>query len=104
MPDYRETTATGKAYRRCYKLEVNNPLGAVPSIRFLEEEVLEVGETCVTRPNTEMFVKMDSMTSIQALDPSTGLTTGQVLTHNDLYAILYSAYMHAARKRDSLEG
>lgn len=101
MPDYNETTVTGSAWQRCKQVVVDNRLGVTPSIRFDEERVtaLSDGDT-VHRNLGALSVPFDPAAVIELRDPATGEATGATITHAEVYAILYSAYLGTAIARD----
>lgn len=102
MADYNETTVTGSAWQRCCQVVVDNRRGVTPSIRFDEERLtaLSDGDT-VRRALGALTVPYDATAVVELRDPNTGETTGETITHAEIYAILYSAYLGAALARDA---
>ena len=102
MADYNETTVTGSAWQRCKQVVVDNRRGVTPSIRFDEERVtaLSDGDT-VHRALGALTVPFEPQAVVELRDPATGEVTGETITHAEIYAILYSAYLGTARARDA---
>ena len=42
MPDYKETQVTGKSWRRCYRVVMENPLGGNPAVNYAQEDVVQL--------------------------------------------------------------
>lgn len=108
MPLYKEQTTTEtietKTYVRSYKVEIENPLGGLPSIVYQEEKVLrrddgdfsqgrisDIKETLSDSNQEEVF---------DLIDPESGEVVGQG-TYNQLRVLVYSLYFHLATKRDN---
>lgn len=105
--DYKQSEVSGSSWVRCNQIVVVNPADNTPKfIQFREEQIINVGEEHIARELgvlMEYFNEVTTGEEIQILNPVTGEATGAVLTYADVYAILYSSYMHAARKRDDVE-
>lgn len=102
MPSYSKVAAEAVTFRRCVRVEISNPLGGTAVIQFYEEDVYVVDGVTVSRPVTPISVSVVPTTPIDVYDPSTGQPTGASITHSDVYAYLYSAYMASALARDNL--
>ena len=102
MANYQETSVSGTEYTRCRKIEIINPLGEVPSVRFSEERVTVLLNKVLfdSLPN-EMVIPFDASKSFSVLDPTTGASTGVTSTWGDIYALIYSAYIAEATERDN---
>ena len=102
MPDYNESTITGHAWQRCSQIVIDNARGITPVVRFDEEQVIAldgVGEAKKTLGT--LAVEFDPAVEIPLRDPQSGELTGDVMTFGEVYAVLYSAYIDAALKRDA---
>lgn len=100
---YRPGQITGQSYMRTNRIEIINKASHLPpKVVFHEERVIE-GETGVmTRfPEGQCVLEHDPALAIPLLDPATGEATGETLSMNELYAMVYSVYMHAATARDA---
>jgi len=102
MSDYKESTVAGTAWQRCCQIVIDNPRGAVPSVRFEEEEVLALADGReIKRSLGALALPFDPAQEIPLRDPATGELTGDLTTYGAAYALLYSAYMAAAEARDA---
>lgn len=101
MPDYKESSITGRQWQRCHTVIVRNPLGQTPTMEFEEETVVEFGAE--QRKQWSKGCSMDFVAeqTIPLRDPTTNALTGTTVTHAELYQILYSLYMQAAEARDA---
>lgn len=102
MANYNETEVAGSNWQRCHQVVIDNRLGITPSIRFDEERVtaLANGEA-VRQPMGSLAVPSEPGGTVEMRDPETGEPTGETITHAEIYAILYSAYLGTALARDA---
>jgi len=105
QPDYRQQTISGSQWTRCLHIEANNPYGGQPSIRFDEEVrvVLQAGQTLGTPSGSIERPFTDPFATFPLLDPTTGAPTGAIITHGQVYAILWSLYIDSAQRRDAAD-
>jgi hypothetical protein len=104
MTNYTKTTVLGVSYIRARQLTVYNPLNAPPRLSILEEEVVTTATGDIfQRDVSSLDIDYDPAAAeiVPILDPTTGLPSGQQLTHAEIYAILYSVYFQAAIARDA---
>lgn len=111
MPNYNESTLAGTSWQRCKAMYISNPLDPQPGLdgkimgayaSFDEEQVvlLDTGEK-FKRSVGSFAVEFDPVSGqFPVLNPETGVPTGSTITHQELYAILYSLYIDSATKRD----
>ena len=101
--DYKQATITGDSWQRCLHIEINNPSGATPSIRFDEERriALADGTSIGTQAGSINKDFTDPAVEFPLLDPSTGNPVGATISHGEVYAILWSLYMALAAERDA---
>lgn len=103
MADYNESTVAGQTWQRAYQIVIENTRGSAPVIRFDEERVIALEDgTEVRKPLGNLAVSFDPTASIPLLNPLTGEPTGGTITHGEVYAILYSAYIASALARDAV--
>lgn len=103
MSDYKETDVVGKAWSRCYQIEIDNVRGRPPAVQFLEERVLVLDDGQDIRQNQgPLAVDFDPARVIPIRNPETGEPTGATATYGEAYVLLYSAYIDAALARDAL--
>lgn len=106
MPDYNESQIAGTAWQRTGYIAINNPrpTEGVPSITFMEEQVIPLGGGQEhTRPLgglVETFAPENYGETFDLLHPETGEAVGQA-TYMEVYVMLASAYRHVANKRDA---
>lgn len=99
---YRPGAFAGQSYMRTNRIEILNPAAHLPpTVVFHEERVLEGPTGVLSRwPEGQCVLEHDPNLVIPLLNPLTGEPTGQSLGMNELYAIVYSVYLHAATARD----
>ena len=104
MSNYKETTITGSSYTRCNQVLISNRLGAVPTVKFDEQVVvsLETGGAIINGSGS-IEMPFDAAKMIPLIDPTTGASTGQSISYDAIYAMLYSAYIDAATARDAAQ-
>jgi hypothetical protein len=100
MTDYRQSTLTGNKWRRCFEILIKNPYNGQPTVTFQEQDMADFNNQILELGRDTVSINVSSEQEISILDPTTGLDTGQKITHGQLYAILYSAYINAALTRD----
>ncbi len=101
--DYKQSTVTGESWQRCLHIEINNPSGATPSIRFDEERRIALADgTSIGTPAGAIHKDFtDPAAEFTLLNPETGEPVGQQITHGFVYAVLWSLYMALAAERDA---
>lgn len=103
MPNYKETSISGSEYQRCCEIRIVNPVGKVPSISFVEQKVATIGESTIETPASSIEISFDPTKVIELRDPQSGELSGASMTFEEVYAVLYSAYIQEATARDALE-
>ena len=101
MPDYKESSVAGSTWQRCHTVTISNQTGQVPSIIFQEERVIALDGEDIHQFVDGCTKLFDQEATFPLLDQVTNLPTGQVMTHAEFYAILYSLYMQTALERDA---
>lgn len=101
MPNYQESTVTGTQWRRACRVVIENPLNAMQSIKFVEEDAISLGVAVHTSICANLDAPFDSAATFPILDPTTDLPVGRDATHGEIYGLLYSLYMHLAKERDA---
>ena len=104
MANYKETTIMGESWQRCCQIVIENPPGQPPLVRFDEERILSLsaGGAEVRTPAGTLCVPFDPAREFALLDPVTGEPAGGTATYADVYGLLFSAYLDAARVRDAI--
>ena len=101
MSDYQETTAEGKLWKRCRQLIIDNPHIGDKLVRFFEENIVTIGGMTVRSDAGFCQTTFASDALVPVLDIATQEPTGEMVPHARIYELLFSAYMHAARARDT---
>lgn len=103
MANYRESALAGNSYTRCKELYISNPMAGMgsPRVTFIEEEVLNI-DANTRQVDAGSCKKIFNSPELIALrNPITSELTGDTLSHEMLYVILYSLYMQTALERDA---
>ena len=104
MPDYKETTLAGTAYTRAHQVVIANPLVGVKAVSFYEEQIVNLGDEQMQRPQggiQEPFTADNATEAFPLLNPVDGTPLGATMKYQDLYVALHSLYFHVAAKRDA---
>jgi hypothetical protein len=113
--NYKQSDITGTTWTRCRAITINNPLpgkGAVdivtsqpigPNCIFIEETALTVGNETLTFDSGGCQATYVAANTIALLDTATGDPTGETVTQEKLYQILYSLYLATAKARDAVQ-
>ena len=107
MADYNESSITGTAYQRCYRMVIDNPLGGAPVVTCREERITNLADGTQSRlpigPDImEPVTPANLDEPFELRNPATGESVGIYTTYQELYIALYSAYWHLALKRDGV--
>lgn len=102
MPDYKEAQATAKKWQRCNFVTIENAHGRSPYITFAEESAINLDGNTYLQPNGSCRADYDATATFPILDPVTGEPTGVTATHDQIYQLLYSLYIHTALARDAV--
>lgn len=101
MANYKESNVSGVEYQRCHQLKIFNPLIGAKAAEFYEEKILTINNTFVVTGSDSCRKVFNPAEVINLLDPATGNPTGETVTHQKLYEILYSLYLQTALERDN---
>jgi hypothetical protein len=101
MADYKETTVTCNKWQRAFRIVIENPYNSEKTVTFSEEEAIDIEGEVVTRPVGTLRIAFNPTETFPGLDPNTNLEVGREVTHAEVYALLYSLYMHLANQRDA---
>ena len=102
MTEYAEQQTAGIEYTRCFQVVVDNRFGVAPRAAFFEQRVLQpdFGPVRVSAVG-QIELPYDPAVVIALRDSATGEETGETITGEGLYQVIYSAYLHAALARDA---
>lgn len=85
MPNYKQSTIAGEKWQRVVRVQINNPYNGVPSLMFVEEELMSIGDTVTSK-------LVDNLNLV--FDPANP-------THVALYDQLNALYVSARDTRDT---
>jgi hypothetical protein len=111
--NYNESNVSGTSWTRCRAVTINNPLSGKGAISLLTGQ--PIGPNCIFTEETAIALDTETLTFdsgacqqkyvstdvIELLDPATNNPTGQTITQQNLYNILYSLYIATAKARDA---
>lgn len=101
MSDYQETVAEGRLWKRCRQLLIDNPHEGQKVVRFFEENIVTIDGAVIRSDAGSCQTTFASDALVPVLDIATQEPTGEMVPHARIYELLFSAYMHAARTRDT---
>ena len=100
MSNYIEVSASGVIWKRCRWVDIENPLNGPRTIRFQEEDVVQMPDKTLTSLSGSCAATFSLSGEVPLLDPLTNLPTGEVISHAEIYRILHSVYIQTATARD----
>lgn len=99
--DYKQTTVVGTSYQRSHKGSFNNPIGGTPGIYFGEEKIINLGDEVIHQEAGGITKLMNNpLATFPLVNPETNEPTGTTASYLDVYVILHSLYIAAAKDRD----
>lgn len=102
MADYRESSVEGRVWRRCHRVDIVNDIDN-KVVLFHEEDVAQMNGYSFKTPLSYLRKEYAPSNLINVIDPSTGQPTGETVSEDRLYTLLYSAYLQTAKERDEFE-
>ncbi len=100
---YQQVAVSANKARRAFRVQIDNPASAAPSVLYVEEDVLRLPDGSVQTLGMVGNVSAplaDMAQVINLIDPGTLLPTGQSTTVGAVYLALVSHYMALATARD----
>lgn len=86
----------GESYLRCCQIVIDNPLGGARHTSFhLEKVWVDSSGRKTVRPHGIVGLGFDPTAEIPLLDAETAEPIGEVMTHEQVMQVVYSAYMAA---------
>lgn len=104
LTKYSQSSITGESWVRAKRIVIDNPNDDSKMIRFIEEMLINIDGRIIAEDlgSLRMDITDEDMgKEITIIDPTTGEPTGQRITYQELYGILFSAYLEQAALRDS---
>ena len=87
----------GESYRRCNQVVIDNPLGGAPTVTFGQETIIGTGGGHTAHiPLSPLPMAFSAGGVVPIVNPATGEATGASVSHAEIYALIYSAYLAAA--------
>lgn len=105
MPNYLESNVAGNKYVRCNAIHVMNVLNGAKMITLSEEQVIILDDDIITKPSNQIVKELtpnNANTSFDVLNPEDNSVVSS-MTYEEVYAVLYSLYLHSALERDAKE-
>jgi hypothetical protein len=102
MADYKEQTVSGTSWQRAWQILIANPLGGIPTVRYDEEQVINLDSEQV-RKSVEgggIGYTIDPEGIIELRDPETLELTGETIPVATVHQALFSDYINRAIARD----
>ncbi len=101
MPNYKESTIQGTQYTRCRAVEVLNNYGKVPQVNFQEEQISLFGDEVIRKGLGSINIPYNGSKTITLVNPVDNTPLGKTVTYEEMYVMLYSAYIQEALARDA---
>nr|QMP83775.1 MAG: hypothetical protein [Caudoviricetes sp.] len=101
MADYKETDVSGVAWQRAYQILILNPLGELPTVRYDEEQVINLNDEQIKQPVNTLGYTVDPLGIIELRDPVTLELTGETIPVALVHQALFSDYINRAQTRDA---
>lgn len=93
---FQRQPIAGESYVRCSQIIVDNPLAGPPRVTYAQETIVGTDAGQVLHiPMQPVAQAFDPAVLIAVLDPGTGEPTGETITQDRIYALIYSAYLAA---------
>ena len=100
--NYKETAVAGTQWQRAVRVVIDNPYRGIPSINFVEETAISLGEDdVITRLTGNLTDIFDPAKTFPLKDPDTGADLGREVSYGEIYVILNSLYRKLAADRDT---
>ncbi|NDI85089.1 hypothetical protein [Undibacterium crateris] len=102
MPqNYRQTNLSGVSYRRCMRFVAENSFGQTPTVHFLEEDRVVLGDKSIGNQVDSIIVQfVDPQKKFPLINQETGEETGKTMTHAEFHQACASLYLSSAKERD----
>ena len=104
--NYKQQINSGDmvSWRRCDEININNPLNGIPQIAFHEEDIKSLPNGEIIKQPVgnlyEHFTSENFNKTFNVLNPADDSVIRQ-LTYAEVYAVMYSLYLHLADLRDN---
>lgn len=96
MTDLSQTAVVGNSWVRTNQIVVDNPHDGIPEITYQVERAYNFADGVITKPLPEIKRVFDPSKTIEIRNPLDGALTGGTITLGEVYALIYSAFIHDA--------
>lgn len=103
MANYKESAVAGTKWQRASRVVIDNPYGGTPGVLLVEQQAMQLGDEVVIKDIGNLAATFDPAAEIPLVNPETGESLGQVMTHQQLYVALHSLYIQLAAERDAAQ-
>ncbi len=103
MANYKETTGSASAYTRCNRVFIENPSEGQKRVTFNEEKVVAIGSDTIKQESGACHLQFVPLEEFDIVNLETLEPTGVKMTHAEIYGLLFSLYISAAKKRDEVQ-
>lgn len=100
MPNYQEATVSGTKWQRCNQVVINNPYQGQPRVEMREEVIARIENDTFIQTAAGLRFDFDPSEIIQLRNPANGEFTGQTMSMEQVYVVLWSLYLQKAAERD----
>ena len=101
MADYNQQTVSGTSWQRAYQILILNPLGQAPTVRYDEEQVINLNNEQIKQFVGNLGYTLDPLGIIELRDPETLELTGETIPVATVHVALLSDYINRALERDN---
>jgi len=101
MANYQESAVSGTQWRRASRIVIDNPQQGNPTILIVEDTATQLGDSVINQPSGNLSATVEQGATFPLVNPATGEVIGES-SHDEVYALIYSLYMHLATQRDAL--
>lgn len=102
MPNYKETTGQATSWRRCNRIIIDNPSsGILPKITLFEEDVISLDGQVLSKDSGILSNTFSPDSMVMIRQYPNGELTGEYVTEQHIFELLYSYYMQKAELRDN---
>ncbi len=94
--NYKEVNISGYQWLRCSRVTIENQYKTPPVINLHEDVLTDIGEDHHIKPNRIYSVMFEPSKTFPVLNADTGEPTGAVMTHAEMYQLLWSLYVETS--------
>ena len=95
---FNNTVIQGVAEDRCHRIIIEKPKGSTPTISFIEQRLIHIGDTVIEQMRPGIYEQYDESKKFPILDPETDKPTGESASYATIFQLIKSAYVAAAQE------